>query len=114
MFRWNEAYLREKQVYERLKRLGVTRVLGFNVPLLIGWEDGLRVIEMTIVKPPFVLDFAGAYLDARPGFPEEVWTNWEVEKREQFEDRWLKVQRVLDAFRLAGRTGGSFRRSPPG
>ena len=102
VFCGNEAYLREKQVYERLKRLGVTRVLGFNVPLLIGWDDGLRVIEMTIVKRPFVLDFAGAYLDVRPEFPEEVWADWEVEKREQFEARWPAVRRVLDAFEELG------------
>src|SRR5438046_2253643 len=63
---FDEAYGREKRVYERLKKLGVTSVLGFNVPQLIGSADDLRVIEMTIVKRPFVLDFAGAYLDARP------------------------------------------------
>jgi hypothetical protein len=45
-----------------------------------------------------VLDFAGAYLDRRPEFPPDVWADWEVEKREQFEDRWPMVQRVLDAF----------------
>ncbi len=102
VFRGNQAYLREKQVYERLRRLAVTRVLGFNVPLVIGWEDGLRVIEITIVKRPFVLDFAGAYLDARPEFAEGVWKDWEAEKREQFEDRWPEVQRVLGAFEELG------------
>ena len=57
---------------------------------------------MRILKAPFVLDFAGARLDARPEFPEEVWADWEMEKREQFEDRWLQVQRVLDAFEELG------------
>ena len=57
---------------------------------------------MRILKAPFVLDFAGARLDARPEFPEEVWADWEVEKREQFEDRWLQVQRILDAFEELG------------
>jgi hypothetical protein len=89
-------------VYERLKRLEVTRILGFNVPLLVGWDDELRVIEVTIVKLPFVLDFAGAYLDKRPEFPDEVWTDWEAEKREQFEARWPQVQRILDAFEQLG------------
>ena len=50
--RWDEAYLPEKLVYERLKRLGVSQVLGFNVPQLVGFDDTLRVIEMTIVKRP--------------------------------------------------------------
>lgn len=102
VLRWDEVYLPEKLVYERLKRLGVSEVLGFNVPQLVGFDDALRVIEMTIVKPPFVLDFAGAHLDARPEFSEEIWADWEADKREKFEDRWPQVQRVLDAFEALG------------
>jgi len=102
VLRWPEAYVREKQVYERLRDAKVETVLGFNVPLLVGSDDNLRVIEMTIVEQPFVLDFAGAHLDARPDFPEEIWANWETEKREQFEARWPKVQKILDAFEELG------------
>ena len=99
---WDEAYLPEKLVYERLDSQGVTRVLGFNVPQLVGSDDALRVIEMTVVKPPFVLDFAGAHLDARPEFSGEIWADWEADKREKFEERWPQVQRVLDAFEALG------------
>lgn len=53
---------------------------------------------MSIVTRPFVLDFAGACLDARPPFSDEIWAEWEAEKREQFGDRWRKVQAVLDAL----------------
>src|SRR5713101_3514145 len=73
--RWDELYQREKQVYERLREFEVNAALGFNVPQLLGYHDDLRVLEMTIVKRPFVLDFAGAYLDVRPAFPQEVWEN---------------------------------------
>jgi hypothetical protein len=72
------------------------------VPQLVGSDDALRLIEMTIVKAPFVLDFAGAHLDARPEFSEEIWADWEADKREKFEDRWSQVQRVLDAFEELG------------
>jgi hypothetical protein len=41
------------------------------------------VIEMTIVSRPFVLDFAGAYLDSPPEFSAEIWSEWEAEKRDQ-------------------------------
>jgi hypothetical protein len=99
---WDEAYLPEELVYERLKRLGVSEVLGFNVPQLVGFDDTLRVIEMTIVKAPYVLDFAGAHLDARPEFSEEIWADWEADKREKFEDRWPEVRRILDAFEEFG------------
>ena len=93
-----EPYLRERAVYERLKQTWVTELVGFNVPQFIGADDGLRVIEMSIVTRPFVLDFAGAYLDAPPEFPDEVWAEWEAEKREQFETRWPAVETVLAAL----------------
>ncbi len=50
---------------------------------------------MTVVKPPFVLDFAGAYLDRAPDFSEEVLADWTAEKQEQFGARWPEVQAVL-------------------
>jgi len=96
--RESEPYLRERAVYERLKRAGVTGILGFNVPQFIRAHDNLLVIEMSIVTRPFVLDFAGAYLDARPDFSDEIWAEWESGKREQFDVRWPKVQAVLAAL----------------
>jgi hypothetical protein len=98
VLRSDEFYQREKQAYERLREFGVNAVLGFNVPQLLGCDDDLRVLEMTIVERPFVLDFAGAYLDARPEFPADVWADWEADKQEQFEGRWPTVQEVLGAF----------------
>jgi hypothetical protein len=100
--RWPEAYEREHKVYERLKHAAVSTLLGFNVPQLLGADAELRILEMTIVERSFVLDFAGAHLDARPQFPEEVWRDWEAEKREQFEARWPEVRQVLDAFEELG------------
>ena len=75
---------------------------GFQVPELLDYDDTLQVIEMTIVAQPFVLDFAGAYLDKLPDYPEEVWEEWRSEKREQFESRWGEVQAIIGAFRRYG------------
>jgi hypothetical protein len=61
-----EPYARELAVYERLKEAGIRKILGFNVPQLLRHENELRVFEMSIVTRPFLLDFAGAYLDKRP------------------------------------------------
>jgi hypothetical protein len=55
----------------------------------------LWVIEIEIVQRPFVLDFAGAYLDFAPDFSEEVMADWELEKREQFDTRWPEVRAIL-------------------
>jgi hypothetical protein len=97
-----EPYLRERAVYERLRQAGVTEVLGFNVPQFLQADDGLRIIEMSIVTRPFVLDFAGAYLDAPPDFPDEVWVEWKTVKQEQFEARWPAVEEVLAGLEALG------------
>lgn len=91
-------YLREMSIFLRLHEAQVSEILGFNVPQFIQADDALRVIEMTIVTRPFVLDFAGAYLDAPPGFPDEIWNEWETQKREQFGERWPMAQAVLAAL----------------
>jgi hypothetical protein len=88
-------YYRERDVYRRLAEEGVDSLLNFRVPRMLNADDDLWVIEMTIVSPPFVLDFAGAYLDEPPDYPEEVMAEWEEEKREQFGDRWRTVQAIL-------------------
>lgn len=96
--RFDEPYRRERDIYRRLQLARISRLLGFHVPQILAWDDELLVIEMTIVPRPFILDFAGAYLDFPPDFPEAVWDEWEAEKQEQFGANWLTVKSVLAAF----------------
>jgi len=100
--RFEELYFREKLAYQRLRKLEINSIQGFNVPEMADFDDNFRILEMTIVKRPFVLDFAAAYLDRRPEFPPEIWAEWEAEKREQFEDRWPIVQQIMDSFEEIG------------
>src|SRR5205823_2806439 len=55
-------YEREWNVYTRLVEFEIASINEFRVPQLFAWDDGLQVIEISVVQPPFVLDFAGAYL----------------------------------------------------
>ena len=98
VFRFEPLYQRERDVYLRLQHKGITSVMGFQVPQLMDFDDALWVVEMTIVNPPFVLDFAGAYLDQRPDYPEEVLEEWRAEKSEQFGDRWPTVRLIMSSF----------------
>lgn len=97
-----EAYDRELSVYLRLQDIGVQDVRGHMVPQLIGYDDELLAIEMTIVSPPFCLDFGGAYLDRRPDYSPEVWADWREQKAEAFELNWPEVQRILAEFETFG------------
>ena len=98
VFRHERLYLRERDIYLRLQHQRVVNLLDFKVPELIEFDDVLQVVEMTIVSPPFVLDFAGAYLDRRPPFDEEIMAEWRAEKAEQFGDRWPTVRLLMSSF----------------
>jgi len=95
-------YQRERDIYLRLRSLGVMNICGSVVPQLLEYDDELWVIEMTIVARPFVLDFAGAYLGHPPDFSEEVLEEWESEKRDQFGSRWPEAQRILNELESIG------------
>lgn len=99
VFHQEEFFLRELGVYERLRDAGIREILGLAVPQLIRADGELWVLEMTVVERPYLLDFAGAYLDgSAPHFDEEVWETWEEDKREKFGERWPEVKRVLAAL----------------
>ena len=75
---------------------------GHSIPDLIDYDDELLAIEMTIVSPPFCLDFGGAYLDRPPDYSPEVWADWETQKSEDFEENWPAVKRILSVFETYG------------
>ena len=96
------AYNREVGVFLRLRDLLIEEVCGHMVPILIGYDDELLAIEMTIVSPPFCLDFGGAYLDQPPDYSPEVWADWREMKAEAFEDNWPAVETILNEFKTYG------------
>lgn len=97
-----DLYQRELACYRRLAGHGVVQVCEHNVPQLLGHDDELLVIEMTIVSKPHVLDFAGAYVDEPPEFAAEVMEERYAHWAEVFEDRWPAVQRIMARFRSYG------------
>lgn len=101
-FAHQRLYERERDVYQRLSERQVVKVGRFKVPQLIRSDDELWIVEMSIVSPPFVLDFAGAYLDQAPDYPADVMSDWLAEKQEQFGERWSEVAGVMAAFRRWG------------
>src|SRR2546430_1319087 len=66
-----ELYKRELLAYIRLAERDIALLAGFNVPRLIGADDDFLAIEMSIVFPPYLLDFASATLDAPPDLIED-------------------------------------------
>jgi hypothetical protein len=89
------TYEQERAAYERLRDSGVEQIRGHAIPRLVELDHELLAIEMSVVQPPYLLDFASARLDEAVAFPDEVLDQWHAEKREQFEDRWPAVELVL-------------------
>lgn len=102
VFERQREYRRERDVYFRLRENEITTIRGCRVPELLRHDDERFIIEMTIVTRPFVLDFAGAYLDYPPDFSDEVIADWHVEKREQFESKWPEVLAILGVLEEYG------------
>jgi len=89
------SYRTERDVYVRLRDCGVQHVAGHAVPALLGYDDSLLIIEMSVVQPPYILDFAKAQLDFPPDFPahvmEERYSHW----ADLFDDRWPHVLAIM-------------------
>lgn len=95
-FEREKNYLPEVECYRRLRAESVNEIMGFAVPELEGYSNELMAIEMTIVEPPFLLDFGKVYLDSEPEYftDQEIMANWMQEGRDLFED----VQQLLSAL----------------
>jgi len=93
-------YHTEVEVYERLR--SIPKLEGFNVPVILWHDDRWRAIEMGIVEPPYILDFAQACLDLPPDFSTEVWDDTLRKWRKAYGDDWPRVQRLLRALEGLG------------
>jgi hypothetical protein len=95
IFERENGYLNERDAYLRLQEHNVHSILGHKVPQLLAFDDHLRIIEMSIVTPPFILDFAKSDLDYTTSFPDHVMEEWRQQKIEEFEHHWPKVVLIL-------------------
>jgi hypothetical protein len=95
-------YSREVEAYIRLQEFNIITIHDFNVPELLACDDQLLALEMTVVKAPFVLDFAASSLDFEPEFSDEIWAEWNRKNEEQFGSDWPKAQVILQELRDLG------------
>ncbi len=99
VFARQDTYERERNCYRRLFENDVKRLAGFHVPELLDYSNTHCAIEMTIVKPPCVLDFGKAYVDSPPDYSAEALTEAEEMERELFsEEQWKQVRLVRAAL----------------
>jgi hypothetical protein len=102
-FEREKNYQDEVECYRRFATRQILTIAGFVIPDLIDCDDELLALEMSIVRPPFLLDFGKVYLDAPPPYwnDSEIMGHWHDEGRENFGKRWSKVLsviRILEGF----------------
>jgi hypothetical protein len=76
----------ELECYQRLKSAGVQHIGLFDVPFLEDFDTRLMVLEISIVRPPYLLDFGKVYLDHPPThlYDEQIMANAREEWYERF------------------------------
>jgi hypothetical protein len=98
----SERYSRELEVYRVLRGKGIRKIAGHNVPELILEDDALAALELTIVQPPFVLDFAGAKTpDEVPDFEAQTLQEHYEKLQELFGKQWTDALYLAEMFRVA-------------
>lgn len=102
VFERQKNYALERDCYLRLRDANVSIIAGFNVPCLYEYDDELWIVEMSVVSPPFLLDFGKVYLDNPPDYSPEVMEDDEENRRELFEDHWEEVEELLWRLQLLG------------
>ena len=100
-FHHQRNYLDKLESYQRLRAADIHELSGFAVPKLIGFEDELQVIEMSIVQPPYLLDFGKVYFD-RP--PTDIYDSRQLKEAENyakqlFGNQWPDVAGLLYTLR---------------
>lgn len=106
-----DNFSRELAAYRRLAHSRVDGIEGFAIPKLINADERLRIIEMTIVSPPWLLDFGNALLQ-EPDFEQSVMDDWWTRIEDRFGEKFPVVQSVY--YALLARCGIHYLDFKPG
>jgi hypothetical protein len=98
----SKEFLQELAVYQRLATRGGKPLQGFQIPLLLDYDENRLVLELSFVRPPYVLDFGRATLDGAPADFDPESPEWIAEKQQSYGSRWPEIVRLLDALRHLG------------
>lgn len=97
-----ENFRLELACYERLEENGVNAIGMFAVPKLRDFSEELLAIEMSLVEPPFIVDFGKVRLDKRPDYSDEVMADWRAEYAERWGGDWPKIRSLIYSLEKYG------------
>ena len=91
----------ELKAYEILQFNNTSEIKPFNVPRLIGYDEDLLVIEISIVSPPYLLDFGKVYFQ-KPDYPSDAIREYEERIEDHFGKNIIHVRAALYELELMG------------
>ncbi len=91
VFGYTELYERELEIYQYMNKWNIRQVDAFHIPRLIAFDKALAIIEMSVVTPPFIVDFASAAIER----PIERGDEWHAKMADDFEDDWPLVRHAI-------------------
>jgi hypothetical protein len=93
-------YQDELESYRRLNAANLYHLNGFDIPRLVARDDRLQIIEMSIVQPPYLLDFGKVYFDHPPtDVYDDPTQRLEADVKANFGPNAPAVSRLLYALR---------------
>jgi len=97
------AFQSERDAYLLLREQSITQLGIFDVPELRDFDDDLRIVEIGIVSPPYLLDFGKAYVSRKPPYTvTQISENLEL-CRELFEPSdWSHVEEAITELSMIG------------
>ncbi len=100
VFHREQNFSNELKIYHILDQECVDEVNGHAVPQLWLYSYRLLIIEISIVRPPYLLDFAKATVGERESFSDDVWNEWLIQREELFGDRWPDAEGVMNTMAM--------------
>lgn len=79
-------YLNELMAYRRLAEEGIEKIGQFVIPRLLGNHDRMHIIEMTVVRPPYLIDFGKSSVDTGQGWSNSAMAEWWEKIEDRFEN----------------------------
>ena len=102
VFQTAKTYAVELECYRRLQAAGITKICGYAIPRLASYDDNLLVIEMSLVNPPYVLDFGKVTLDRQPDYPPATIAYVREEQQEWWGDLYPTIRKILRRLEALG------------
>ena len=90
----------EVLVYRRLAETNTHRLKGFTLPRMLHYDEDLLIVELSFVRPPYILDFGAARVSPRP--PDFDLDRIEAEFARQHGRDWPDIRRLLEALMQLG------------